>query len=331
MDLVTLVEIVRLSIGTAIQIGLESGEKDPNFTAAFLMTYREEGCDANCAFCPQARDSTPASDRLSRISWPEYNLKKVIENWPTSGHFRRICIQTVCYPELVQDVLEIVRKVREISRLPISVAIHPISFEDMQSLREAGVSTIGIALDAGTAKIFEEIKGIHRGTNYRWEDHRQGLSQALSVFGIGNVTTHLIIGLGESEKEAADFIFDMYEMGISVGLFAFTSIKGTSLEDRSPPDLSSYRRIQVVRELVSKGLLQRNQVHQNAEGRISFGIDREIILKALASGTAFQVTGCKGCNRPYYTERPRGPMYNYPRPLTKEEVARAIEETSLVV
>ncbi|MHA2396428.1 MAG: radical SAM protein, partial [Candidatus Thorarchaeota archaeon] len=69
-----MVERVRLSLGTAIQVGLESGDRDPNFTTAFLMTYREGGCEANCAFCPQAQESTSASDRLSRISWPEYSL-----------------------------------------------------------------------------------------------------------------------------------------------------------------------------------------------------------------------------------------------------------------
>ena len=328
--MITLVEKVRLSLGTAIQIGLESGDQDSNFTTAFFMTYHEGGCDANCAFCPQAQDSTAASDRLSRISWPEYTLDDVIDNWPAPGQFQRICIQTICYSNVVQDVLKIVEKLRAISKLPLSVAIHPISTEDMVHLKETGVTTIGIALDASTPMLFEEIKGEHRGADYRWESHRQGLKEALRVFGEGNVTTHLIIGLGESEKEAADFIVDMHEMGVSVGLFAFTNIKGTSLENRNPPDLSSYRRIQVVRYLLAKGLLSAERIHANKQGRISIDIDDETMREALYSGVAFQVTGCKGCNRPFYNERPRGPMYNFPRRLTDEEVTIAIGETELV-
>jgi biotin synthase-related radical SAM superfamily protein len=328
--LINLVETVRLSIGTAIEIGLESGNKDPNFTTAFFMTYSNEGCEANCAFCPQAQDSTSASDRLSRISWPEYNLNDVLEKWPKPGQFRRICIQTICYPDVVQDVIDLVRTLRSVSKLPISVAIHPISVDDMFRLKEIGASNIGIALDASTPEIFEEIKGENRGAKYRWETHYQGLKDALSIFGEGQVTTHLIVGLGETEKEAANFIIDMYEMGISVGLFAFTNIKGTLLEDKSPPDLSSYRRIQVVRQLVSQGRLTSKQIIENEKGRITLDIDCEMIREALSSGVAFQVTGCKGCNRPFYNERPRGPMYNYPRRLTKEEVTRAIEETNLV-
>ncbi|OLS31006.1 MAG: Biotin synthase [Candidatus Thorarchaeota archaeon AB_25] len=295
------------------------------------MTYRDGGCEANCAFCPQAKESTSASDRLSRISWPEYGLSEVIDTWPPPGQFRRICIQTICYPDVMNDVVEIVGELRKVSKLPISVAIHPVSTDDMVRLKDIGASNIGIALDASTPEIFEEIKGEHRGAEYRWRSHRQGLLDALEIFGEGRVTTHLIIGLGETEKEAADFIVDMYQMGVSVGLFAFTNIKGTSLEDRSPPDLSSYPRIQVVRQLVFQGLLASDQIRASEDGSISIEIEDEKIREALSSGVAFQVTGCKGCNRPFYNERPRGPMYNYPRRLTEEEVLRAIEETNLVV
>ena len=37
------------------------------------------------------------------------------------------------------------------------------------------------------------------------------------------------------------------------------------------------------------------------------------------NGQAFQTSGCPGCNRPYYNERPGRTMFNYPRPLTPEE------------
>ncbi|MCW3977503.1 MAG: radical SAM protein, partial [Candidatus Bathyarchaeota archaeon] len=36
-------------------------------------------------------------------------------------------------------------------------------------------------------------------------------------------------------------------------------------------------------------------------------------------------SGCPGCNRPYYNERPGGPLYNYPRQPLPDEI-RAIKE-----
>ena len=328
--MIILVEKVRLSIGTAVQLGLENGSRDPDFTTAFLMTYQEGKCEANCAFCPQARESSASSDRLSRISWPEFKLDSIIENWPQSGQFRRICVQTICYPDVVDDVEDIVGKLRQITKLPISVAIHPVSKADLKKLRDVSVSNIGIALDASTSEIFDEVKGKERDSLYRWDRHNQALQEALAIFGKGSVTTHLIVGLGESEFEAAKFISHMYQEGVSVGLFAFINIKGTSLETHPTPNLESYRRIQVVRHLISKGKLKLDQIAEDDNGHVSVNIDTSIIREALSSGEAFRVTGCKGCNRPFYNERPRGPMYNFPRNLSKEEINKAIEETRLV-
>jgi biotin synthase-related radical SAM superfamily protein len=325
-----MVKKIRLSIGTAIELGLESGALDPNFTTAFLMTYRREKCDANCAFCPQAKDSSSASDRLSRISWPDYDFDEVLKKWPQSSSFRRICIQTINYPNVVDDTVSVASSLRGITGLPISVAIHPIDLKEMRRLKESGITNIGIALDASTATLFEEIKGAKRGMEYRWNSHIQGLENAKIIFGKGNVTTHLIIGLGETEKEAADFIFQMHDMGIGVGLFAFTNIKGTTLERMRLPDLSSYRRIQIVRHLVSHRFLKPDQIQETSEGRINLAIDMKSMQQLLASGEAFQVTGCRGCNRPYYNERPTGPMYNYPRPLNQIEVADAIRDSELI-
>ena len=325
-----MVDKVRLSIGTAVQLGLEDGSRDPDFTTAFIMTYREGKCEANCAFCPQAQGSTASSDRLSRISWPEFDLKTLLDIWPPPGQFRRICIQTICYPEVVEEVVEIVRKLRSITKLPISVAIHPISKSELIQLHESGVSNVGIAIDASTADLFDEIKGQKRKSSYEWDTHNQALLDALDIFGKGHVTTHLIVGLGESEFEAASFIINMYEKDVSVGLFAFTNIKGTDLENRQQPELASYRRIQVVRQLASKKQLHLDQIEVNPSGQISLKVDSEVLREALSSGDAFRVTGCKGCNRPFYNERPRGPMYNYPRRLNEEEIQRAIEESGLV-
>jgi len=330
MWLIILVEKVRLSIGTAVQLGLESGRKDSDFTTAFFMTYQDGKCEANCAFCPQARESSASSDRLSRISWPEFSLDSVINNWPPPGQFRRICVQTICYPNVVEDVENIVGRLRQITKLPISVAIHPVSKEDLKKLKEVGVSNIGIALDASTSELFDEIKGKERGSEYRWEKHKQALQDAIAIFGRGQVTTHVIVGLGESEFEAAKFVAQMYQEGVTVGLFAFTNIKGTALEDHPTPNLESYRRIQVVRHLVSKGELKLDQIAEDENGRIALNINPSFVREALSSGEAFRVTGCKGCNRPYYNERPRGPMYNFPRDLTQEEITKAIEETRLV-
>jgi biotin synthase len=58
-----------------------------------------------------------------------------------------------------------------------------------------------------------------------------------------------------------------------------------------------------------------------------FGASKERVLEAIDSGVPFLTSGCPGCNRPYYNERPGGPLYNFPRQLLPEE----IEETKRIL
>lgn len=323
-------ERVRLSLGTAIKIGLSEGRLDVPPTTAFFMTFHEGKCTANCAFCPQARESTSKSDRLSRIAWPDFPLSEVMNQKQRLRTFQRACLQCLNYPNVDDDAVEIVRQIRQVYDGAISVCIHPVAKASMENMREAGATDIGIALDACTAGLFDKVKGRKRKTRYSWESHMKSLNAALDVFGRGHVTTHLIIGLGETEAEAAKMVLQLYSMDIRVGLFAFTSVEGTSLENEPPPSLSSYRRLQAIRYLASNRLISEDDLRFNPDGRVHLSGSISGIRESLSSGEPFMTSGCPGCNRPYYNERPRGPMYNYPRPLTKEEIQEAIEETKLL-
>ncbi len=327
--MMTSVEELRLSLGTAIRMGLSEGRLDVAPTTAFFMTYHEGKCSANCAFCPQAQSSTSKIDRLSRIAWPEFMLSEVIDHPDSLGLFQRVCLQCLNYPDVDKDATEIIRQVRQVYDEPISVCIHPIPKSAMTRLRTAGATDIGIALDACTAGLFDEIKGHERKSGYSWTTHLHSLRTALDIFGQGHVTTHLIIGLGESEEDAARMILELYSMNIRVGLFAFTSIEGTSLEHERPPSLSSYRRLQVVRHLASTGNITQEDLVVSSNGRLTLDIPKPQLKEALSLGVPFMTSGCPGCNRPYYNESPRGAMYNYPRPLNDEEIQEAIQETEL--
>ncbi len=326
----TEVEEVRLSLGTAIQMGLVDGRPDPAFSTAFFMTYRKGRCIANCAFCPQARGSKSHSDWLSRIAWPVFPLADALDGLSHTEGFNRVCIQCLNYPHFVDDVEFMARRIRDVSSAPLSAATGPVTIDEMVRLRDAGVDNIGIAMDASTPALFSRIKGVERGANFRWESHIASMKEALKVFGPGQVTTHLIVGLGETEAEALEFLKVMHDLGVGVGLFAFTPVRGTALENHPPPPLSVYRRVQAARYLLFNNLLPASKILIGSDGRIGFDVDSEWLRETLSAGTAFRTSGCVGCNRPYYNERPSGPLYNYHRPLTEEEVEQALAESELM-
>ena len=318
------VDKIRVSIGSASVLGLYNSTrfKVPP-TTCYIMTFNSNQCFANCGFCPQGRESKGSDELLSRVNWPVYQFKDFITKLSylsPSKRFKRLCLQTLNYPNNVQDVIEIISKIRKKTDIPISIAIPPVSKKNLQKIKNLGVERIGIALDASTPEIFEKIKG--KGVNgpYTWDSHFKALKEALDIFSEGFVTTHLIVGLGESSKDILSLIYDLKRLRIKVGLFAFTPIKGTKLESLNPPDLIYFRKIQLGRYLILEENKNLNDFTFNNKGEIvKLSINMRDLENIIAQTDAFLTSGCPGCNRPYYTSRPKGPIYNYPKKLNDKE------------
>jgi biotin synthase len=191
----------------------------------------------------------------------------------------------------------------------------------MKMLAETGVDRVSIALDAATEELFNTVKGASANGPYTWKNQLKALKEAVQTFGKGSVSTHLIAGLGENERELIQIIQWCVDTGVYPSLFAFTPIPGTALENHSQPPLSYYRRIQIARFLIIQGKTRYENMRFNEDNRlIDFGVPEEQIRNVIKTGRPFVTSGCPGCNRPYYNERPGGPLYNYPRQPLPEEV-----------
>ena len=316
---------IRVSIGSASVLGLyeSKGFKDIP-TTCYLMTYKDGHCTANCGFCPQARESGSSIELLSRVSWPVFSFKDFLTKlnyMPHSKRFKRICIQTLNYMQNFQDLIEIVSQIRKRCNIPISIAIPPMGKENLERLKLLGVDRVGIALDGATPEIFERVKGkVVRGP-YNWSNHIQNLKEALTIFGEGNVTTHLIVGLGETAIAILKMIKKLHDLRIRVSLFAFMPIKGTLLENLSQPDLLNFRKIQLGRYLlVSNNTTLKDFTFNNFGEIVKFNLNEKELRQIICISDAFLTSGCPGCNRPYYTSKPSGPIYNYPRTLLTHEM-----------
>ena len=325
-------EKVRVSTGTAGLLRLDNIKLKVKPTTAYLMTHTEDGCVGNCTFCPQARESPSSKSRLSRVLWPTYPSAAVLEalGRAPERELRRICIQAVNYPGYFEDVHALLRGIGATTDTPVSLDTCPLTREQMRELKEAGLDRIGIPLDAATPGLFDKVKGSEVRGPFSWDDHMEALRGAVEVFGRGRVMSNLIIGIGETEEEAANFIQDLMDMGVQTGLFAFTPIRGTSLHGHPQPPLESYRRVQVARHLITLRYARSEDMEFGDGGAlVGFGADPSVLAGALEKGDAFCTSGCPGCNRPFYNERPSGPLFNYPRGLTPEEAQREAERLGL--
>jgi len=316
---------IRVSLGSAIVLGLLEGTIDAEPTTAYLMTYRKDKCTANCAFCPQARESQSRTDMLSRISWPVFLTEKVLNGIAEAvkdSAIKRVCVQVLNYPNVFTHLLALVKTINQRVKVFISISCQPLNSESIRQLAEAGAERIGIPLDAATEELFDKVKGLSAGGPYRWENQFKLLSEAVNIFGKAKVSTHLIVGLGETEREMVNTIQKCVDIGVLPALFAFTPISGTTLENNAQPQIQKYRRIQIARHLILNKIARYEDMRFDTEDCISdFNVEKKTLRKIIQTGTPFLTSGCPNCNRPYYNEKPSGPIYNYPRKISKEELS----------
>ena len=278
---------IRVSAASAALLGLADWELAVKPSTLYFMLG--ERCQGQCSYCTQGGAS------LSRVRWPRFPLDDVAAGMPSEAE--RICLQTRLYPSVLDDVVAVVERLD--STLPVSVSMNPVERSDMARLRRAGVDRAGIGLDCCTPELFNRLKdGVPS-----WQRYLQGLRDARDIFGAA--TAHLIVGLGETDSDAVAMMQWLARRDIGIALFAHHPVHGGQR-----PSVERYRYLQLARYLIVQG---------RYDGGITDVSPRDMAMAARTSG-------CPGCNRPFYTERVRGPLYNYPRPLSEVEQHRAVKE-----
>ena len=311
--------MIKVSAATAHVLGIKKLKTDALPTTAYLM--KGEKCAQDCSFCPQARSAASRANLLSRVTWGEVREDKVadwVEEAYQKGRLKRVCLQVVDSAQVIEQVKGAVKDIKSKSEIPICVSAKVKSKEELLALAETGIDRIGLALDAASERVFLVTK------TGNWSDTLRQIEEA-AILLPGRISTHLIVGLGETEGEMVQMLQKMKDLGVTVGLFAFTPVTGTKLEKSNPPEINSYRRMQTAHYLISKGISNYSDFSFSAGRLTNFGLTPEELKGHLRNGKAFETSGCPDCNRPYYNERPGGTIYNYPRALTDNELVEALQ------
>lgn len=331
-------DYVQTSLAGAMALGLEPGSFYRNAypgSLNLLMTY-QDGCRANCSYCGLARErwAEPDKNTFIRVKWPVYALADIIDillQPPQAAAAKvqklgRICISMITHPRAAADCIAIVKQLQAASQLPVSVLASPTSLPAagafFQAVKAAGADRVGIAVDAATAALFSALRGPAAGGPHRWETYWEAIEQAVRVFGSGQVSVHLIVGLGETEQAMVQAIDRANQYGAQAHLFSFCPEPGSRLGNCKPPAYGQYRRIQLAAYLLNNRHSTSDAFAFNSRGKI-IGYGRrlqELLGDDLAAGEPFRTSGCPNregcvaCNRPYGNERPGPDLRNYPFP-----------------
>jgi biotin synthase-related radical SAM superfamily protein len=307
--------MLNVAIGTAGLLGLEKLRLDVKPTTAHIMIPGD--CRFGCSYCPQAMGSH-ARNALSRISWPTFEDEEVFSSLSRyKSLFQRVCVQVVQTHDWVERALYVVKNLRSLS-LPISLATRPISKNLAGRLFDAGIDRLGLPMDVASPRIYRELRS-------GCFEREEGLIEEVAERFRGRLSTHLIVGLGEREDELVRMMTKLHLLGVTIALFAFTPCPGTKMAKNPAPDYKKYRRVQIARYLIERDIASYLDFEFDSQGDITYFGRSWSELKQILEPSAFMTSGCPGCNRPFYNERPSSRMYNYPKPLSRKEFEEELQ------
>ncbi len=329
-------EYLRMSLAAALTLGLKQGLFYRNaklYCVNLLLTYNE-GCAARCTYCglSKKRPGTYSGKSFIRVTWPTYSTEEIIERISDRiERVKRICISMVTNKRAIDDTKNICTRLRSSFDIPVSLLISPtiLKHDDLVDFKTAGADKIGVAVDLATPELFDKFRGTGVGGPHKWETYWDCLSDSIRIFGDGNAGPHLMVGMGETEKEMCALIQRARDMGGSTHLFSFYPEDASSMGGQTPPPLDQYRRIQLARFIIDTHKQKAGDFSYNEKGRIeNFGCSPDQLDSIIASGVPFQTSGCTGrdgqvaCNRPFGNSRPGPDMRNYPFSPNEEDVLR---------
>jgi len=314
-------DYVQISTAAAMTLKIFPGQfnRGEKLYALNLLVVNSDGCRARCGYCGLSKSRDGNEKSFIRVDWPIVPLDDVIKRTNEHGsHLKRVCVSMITHPKAFEDMCTIMQRIRDGTGLPISGLISPTVItkqEMMVEIKNSGADMVGIAIDTVTPELFDEMRGSGVRGPHDWDHYWKVLEWAVECFGPDKAGIHLIVGLGETEKQMVSVIQKAEDMGVKTHLFSFFPEEGSGLEDLPQPTYGHYRRIQLARYLINNGLDNVSEMTFNEKDQIvSFGADIEPVID---DGEAFMTSGCPGndgqvaCNRPYGNERPSRPIRNF--------------------
>ncbi|MFX0102042.1 MAG: radical SAM protein [Candidatus Hodarchaeota archaeon] len=334
-------EHVQTSTAGAIALGLQDGSfyRGASLHCLNLLLTYADGCKANCAFCGLGRGRKHSGlnqgKTFIRVDWPVFETRKIVKLLKSSSSdvIKRVCISMVTHKNAPSDTITMVNHLLETDKL-ISVLVAPtiIDRQFLQELRDAGVDKVGVAMDAATPELFEKFRGKAVKGPHSWSTYWNIFKESMEILGPGNTGVHMIVGLGETEKQMIDKMQEIHNLGSDTHLFSFFPEAGSLLEKNPQPGIGTYRRIQLAREAMHLGLTTAGQMKFNEKEQVvDFNLTTAQFDELISDGRAFQTQGCTDnegimvCNRPYSNCTPfqasKGELRNFPFKPASDDLA----------
>jgi pyruvate-formate lyase-activating enzyme len=171
-------------------------------------------CKFTCAFCaaprlPRGLDAEMSTERVKRLLF-------IVSGYKNLNAFALTSAVPDSTTETNCRLAGAIREVRkQFSGMPLGVEAYFEKPAEIKILKKAGADEIKINVEAWPPRIFKEVC-----PKRNQELILDSLDEAVKVFGRGKVTSNLIIGLGENDKDVEECTRMLAGKGVVVNLRA---------------------------------------------------------------------------------------------------------------
>ncbi len=249
------VEVGRLTLPPAPRFyGLETEDGVPYWKIAQLHArdvlastvlqtcVRYGDVDQRCQFCAIGV-SLEAGRTIARKT-PE-QLAEVAEAAERLDGVRHMVLTTGTPPTPdrgARVLCESVHAIRCKTNLPIQAQCEPPEdFAWFQRLREAGVDSLGLHLEAWDPQVRQRI--MPGKAEVPVDKYLAAMETAVDIFGRGQVSSYLLAGLGDTREGLLEASRQLIGLGVYPFVVPFVPISGTRLEDWPSPSAEFMRSV----------------------------------------------------------------------------------------
>ncbi len=144
--------------------------------------------------------------------------------------------------EELRHLSECVKALKEATGLPIQVqCLPPEDFGLLEILKEAGVDTLGLHIESLDENVLQQHAPAKASLG--WKGFQKVWSRAVKLWGRGQVTSYIIMGLGENLPRSLERIEKMVELGVYPYVVPLRPVQGTKLENKLPPSPSLMKQV----------------------------------------------------------------------------------------
>lgn len=190
--------------------------------------------DKRCKFC-SIGNSLEQKSTIS-LKKPE-QLAEVVKAAEELDGIKNITLTTGTPNETdrgAKHLTECVKAIRKVSQLPIQVQCEPPEDDSWyQILKEAGATSIGLHVESFDEDVRQEM--MPSKSDITLDMYFEAFEKAVKVFGRNQVSTYVIIGMGEDLDKTVEGCRRAAAIGVYPFVVPLRPLSGTMLEHAAPP------------------------------------------------------------------------------------------------